>query len=109
MPIELTGADEGGAHAILGRPVIACDYCGRRIEDAALAHVAWGPASPALSYVHKECLEAFIGREWDSREGDWRVGELDTFLYSLLENIGYDHARTAARGSLAIPWGNPGA
>ena len=110
MPIELSpAAEEGGSPSVLGHPVIVCDHCGRRVADAAGANVAWGPGSPRLRYVHKGCLEGFIGREFDPREGEWGVGELDTFLHTLLANAGYDAERTARRGSGEIPWGNLGA
>jgi hypothetical protein len=108
VPIQLSSADAQGSPAIYGHPIIACDHCGHRVRDAASASVAWGPVDPTLRYVHGDCLAPFIDGEFDSREGKWRVGNLGTFLYTLLDNVGYDREGSTAAGSGEIPWGSLG-
>lgn len=70
-------------------PIISCDHCGSRVEDAGLATCYWKEAAPnersEVFIVHKKCHRAF---DEANGAGTWPTLELQHFLVDVSYNVG---------------------
>lgn len=85
------------------KPVITCDWCQERIDDARKGNYQWhmgphGPLDGHLYFTHKTCCHAF---ETSNQSDDWTWGaiELEMLPVFLAHNLrlSQKHARETAR------------
>jgi hypothetical protein len=98
MSLRVVDIDGGGSG-----PVIFCDACQERIEDADGRHAtaAWvhdeqnpgGAHVGPVYYAHQgRCFMALEG----AIPGTWMTVDLDVFLFQLTHNVKYDRDSAAA-------------
>lgn len=80
-------------------PIIRCDWCGERIEQATDGNVEWRmgegpePTTGEIFFTHKRCCHKF--EHHNGRRGRWYTTELIAFPVQVAANLGLNFKKPA--------------
>ena len=85
-------------------PVVVCDWCGQRIEEARQGNYEWEvdehglPATGEIFFTHKQCCLAF--EEAHGGRSHWFASELSVLPVYLSRNLKVDREEAERRAEL---------